>query len=335
MTWTGQSFTAGQVLTASQLNALQADITAQANGDSGAPKNQLASMDSNSVDTSQLVASAVTQGKLSTTTSEVSTTSSGNLTLGGGSYGFYPQVRVSVGTTFLEAKFGYNLTDTAYATIIYLSRLTGSGTCYAQQRYVQASPPYDLGDGTIPLFVFLLIDNGTAEIVATYIAPEAPWHYNGPTFVRADEYIDGIPHQLVRSVPRGMEMATNMAALVRAKLQAGESISDAEREQMRNFHMAMEGRPLELREITQQMKNADMHLLPHPFLSAQPGQTVVMVDPVSPILERLLAYVEDAGSNFETTEMFRKNFFTIGNAPIQRNAPPGVMPVSLAWRNTP
>lgn len=42
MTWTGQTFSVGQILTAAQMNNLQADITAQANGDSGAPKQQTA-----------------------------------------------------------------------------------------------------------------------------------------------------------------------------------------------------------------------------------------------------------------------------------------------------
>jgi len=38
MTWTGQTFTVGQILTAAQLNNLQADITAAFNGDSGGPR---------------------------------------------------------------------------------------------------------------------------------------------------------------------------------------------------------------------------------------------------------------------------------------------------------
>ena len=37
MTWTGQSFSVGQILTAAQMTNLQADITAFASADSGAP----------------------------------------------------------------------------------------------------------------------------------------------------------------------------------------------------------------------------------------------------------------------------------------------------------
>lgn len=48
MTWTGQSFSVGQILTAAQMNNLQADITAHANGDpvvdSGSPAQKWLSM---------------------------------------------------------------------------------------------------------------------------------------------------------------------------------------------------------------------------------------------------------------------------------------------------
>lgn len=37
MTWTGKTFNVGDILTAAQMNNLQADITAQAQGDAGAP----------------------------------------------------------------------------------------------------------------------------------------------------------------------------------------------------------------------------------------------------------------------------------------------------------
>lgn len=45
MAWTGQTFSVGQILTAAQMNNLQADITALANGDSGAPSIQSAALD--------------------------------------------------------------------------------------------------------------------------------------------------------------------------------------------------------------------------------------------------------------------------------------------------
>ena len=55
MTWTGQSFSVGQELTAAQMTNLQADITAAFNGDSVAPE--------------------LVQGALKTTTGHVSTSS--------------------------------------------------------------------------------------------------------------------------------------------------------------------------------------------------------------------------------------------------------------------
>jgi len=44
MTWTNQTFTDGPILTSTQMNNLQADITAQANADASAPQNVQASI---------------------------------------------------------------------------------------------------------------------------------------------------------------------------------------------------------------------------------------------------------------------------------------------------
>src|SRR3990167_7824477 len=95
---------------------------------------------------------SVTQAKLSTTTGEVSTAVATHLTLPGGTYGFYPQTKVADGTS-VEARITLAITSTSYVTRIYLDPGTSS-LMSAQQRYVQASPPYNLGDGDVSLFVF-------------------------------------------------------------------------------------------------------------------------------------------------------------------------------------
>src|SRR3990167_709514 len=58
----------------------------------------------------------------------------------------------------------------------------------AQQRYVQASPPYNLGDGDVPLFVFVVV-NSLGKIESTYVAQDPPWANNGPTNIQPD-FID-------------------------------------------------------------------------------------------------------------------------------------------------
>jgi len=337
MTWTGQSFSPGQVLTATQMNNLQDDITAQANGDASAPKNKLASMDAASVDTAQIVASAVTQGKLKSTTGEVSHNSGTltNKTLPGGEYGFYPRLKVDAGSS-MEAQIAGTFSTTSYVTNIALDRVGGSGSVYAQQRYIQASPPYDLGDGEIPLFIFLNIDTNTREILESYIAPEAPWHHNGPTIIRPDGYQDGIPYRRVRRIPPELEALRDLARVVRRKVRRGEPITDTDRTILRDFYQAVRSQPKVRRVITQEIKNADMVRIPHPFPDHDSAtQTVVLLDTMSPILRHLLGFISDEGSDFDATKMFSRGFMTIGTTPLTRQGPAGVLHLGFNWRQTP
>jgi len=337
MTWTGQNFIAGQILTATAMNNLQDDITAQANGDTSAPKNKLASMDSGSVDTSQIVASAVSQGKLKTTTGEVSHNSAvlTNKVLPGGEYGFYPQLKCDSGSELSQANISTFETSTSYVTNIALDRQSGSGSVYAQQRYVQASPPYDLGDGEIPLFIFLLVNTSTRKIVGTYIAPEAPWHHNGPTVIRPDGYADGIPYRMVRRIPPELIDLRDAARIVRRKIRDGESITDMERATIRDFYQAVRTQPKVQRPITQAIKNADMNRIPHPFLNHDSAsQTVILLDTQSPITRHLLGFISDEGSDFDVTKMFTKKFFTVDTTPLSRAGPPGVIQLGFNWRQT-
>jgi len=336
MTWTGQSFSAGQVLTATQMNNLQADITGQANGDGGAPKNKLASMDTNSVGESQIVASAISQSKLSTTTGEVSTSGAGptSLTLAGGEYGFYPQTKADSGTTY-AAQIATGVNNTAYTTYISFTRSGGSGTQYAQQRYIQASPPYDLGDGEIPLFIFLLVDNSTRKIIASYIAPEAPWHNNGPTSIRPDTYLDGIGFRKVREIAPNLMSAKIEVDSVYGAMNSGDVITDDDRRVLRDFYVAMKEQPVVFEEITQDIKQADMSVVPHPFTNIDlTGRSVVMLDPLSNITLDLFGLAKES-DKFELTKIIRGDFFDINTTPLARSGPPDVVQLGFNWRNTP
>ena len=144
--------------------------------------------------------SAVGQAQLKTTTGEVSTgAASANLTLPGGEYGFYPQVKKTAGATSVSAQIANAVTGTAYATNIYLSNPAADGTIYAQQRYVQASPPYMIGDKVWGHFLFLLRDIATATVKSAYEAEDPPWAYNGATWLAKDhpDRIAEVPHPFV------------------------------------------------------------------------------------------------------------------------------------------
>lgn len=131
-----------------------------------------------------IAASAVSQAKLKTSTGSVnvSHTSTGvisaNLTLPGGEYGFYPQIkRVQSGTSSEEvsASIGSKIISTTYITNIYLTLnilvYYGTSYAYAQQRYITSS-------GEV-FWIFILRDKVTKDVISIWQAPDHPCFGNG------------------------------------------------------------------------------------------------------------------------------------------------------------
>lgn len=118
-----------------------------------------------------LIANAsISQAKLKTSMGSVSTTETEiNLTLPGGEYGFYPQVKSSTGYS-VSASLASSLAIQSYTTNIHLGAPAG-GTGYAQQRYITAS-------GEIH-WVFFLRNKETKKIMASWQSPDHPCFGNG------------------------------------------------------------------------------------------------------------------------------------------------------------
>lgn len=132
----------------------------------------------------------VSQAILKTTTGEVSTGGTANLTLPGGSYGFYPQVRKDGAGTF-SSTIADALSGTSFITNIYIDT---TGTARAQQRYVQASPPYKIGNVYWGHFIFVLREKVSEKVLASYEAEDPPWAYNGSGIKDSSERISSVPH---------------------------------------------------------------------------------------------------------------------------------------------
>lgn len=320
MAWTVLTFPFGSLLTSVKVTQLSDNITALAAGDAGAPKIVTASMTINTINgdrilsaslpggkltndtvtatqigpnavtVSELAAGAVHQGELNTSSGEVNTSTIARLTLPGGAYGFYPQVKHDTTTTTVTIQVYLRTSGAqgAYATLIYIDA-GDSGSASAQQRYVNASAPYDLGDGEIPLFVFALVDAG-GRVLASYAADAPPWAYNGPTWIGSD-LVD-------KKGRRFQKRITN-------------------------------GEP-SLIEVTQEIKNADMPLIPHPFNDVPEGCSVVLLDPVGTVVEKL-AELHIAGES--VADLLRTQLL-LSSSPLLRKAPPGVAPVGVTWKNT-
>jgi len=270
-----------------------------------------------------LSAASVGQSQLKTTTGEVS--GSANLTLPGGSYGFYPQFRWNGVGSFpeLTASFAGNVTNTttaaAFVNLSYDG--TGGGIQYASQRYATASPPYNLGNGDIPLFVFGVIDSTTKQVLMTYVAQDPPWAYNGPTDIRPD-YIDPVTGKKYK---RRKDFSGIPVSFRNKKTR---EIPFAQRDA---YALAIKNAPDVLVEIDQSLKNFDMPLIPHPFLGNNlTGKTIVLLDPVGAMLERLYN-LHDQGES--VGELLHGGYLYIDNVPLVGvSLPPGVAAHKVNWK---
>lgn len=206
------------------------------------------------------------QGALKTSSSIKSTVSTSfvNITLDGGDFGLYPVLKES-GIGNGTAQLGSAFSNSVFMSILALKSSVGN-LIEVQQTFIQASPPYDLGDGLCHSFIFLVQDKRTGDIVSVSQAPDPPWANNGPTCIRA-EY------------KRGEKGYRKVAVIDDTK-----PFSDPTRVTWRE------------QEITLQYKNSDMALIPHPFMSTDLTKyKILLVDPCSKIASR----VEEMKNNGE------------------------------------
>ncbi len=266
-----------------------------------------------SVDQDAVGPAAIGQGELKTAMGAVSTSSSSsvNLTLPGATYGLYPQTKESGdGISATIAALTVEIGNT-YITNISL-RVVSSGTAFAQQRYVQASPPYNLGNGDISLFMFAVIDNTTREIESMYVAPDPCWAYNGPNAIDPKKRYNkkGKANQFYKKKFPLPDPETNFAS----------------------FKAAINGPREEVEiEITQEVKNQDMIHVPHPFMRNDlTGKSIVLIDPIGQMTDKLALLHEEGES---ISDLFHKKYLLVGNTPLNANTPQGVGAYKAKWKN--
>ena len=362
MAYAFQTFSVGEVLTATKMNQIEVNIRDHEHGLSGVSGakvmvstndttpdyliNKLTSTDITISEVNDgadedislvLAAGSVAQSELKTASGTVSTAGSGRFTLPGGQYGFFPALYqaggltssavllngsangsppndlVGAGTTN-DALSGMVVSETS-ATPQLCLMVTG-GTLYALQRYIQASPPYDLGNGSICIFVFVRISSD-GKIASVYVAQEPPWALNGPTDITPSR-VDKVTGRKFKVVPRGFGPDW------RARLK---TMMPAERTEL--IEKVKLGDVEEI-EITQEIKNKDMPLIPHPFADGAGGGTIVLIDPVGFADE--LAKCHECG--IDVNELIHEGYVRLDNAPLSANTPPGVVAVRARWKLT-
>lgn len=202
---------------------------------------------------------------------------------------------------------------------------SAGGTLYVYSQYVQASPPYDLGDGEVPLFVFAMIENGSGRILGTYAAEDPPWAYHGPTIIT--------PHRIDQVTRKGYRNVTQYQ-LDNPGWQASIATADlATKRQMLADHLSSE--TVEI-EITADYKNSDMDLVPHLFGDVPADASVYMLDPVSDIMQELAAlhtqipYSEIEGNSI--SELLTVGNLIVDNVPVARGGPAGIQVMPVNWR---
>jgi hypothetical protein len=167
---------------------------------------------------------------------------------------------------------------------------TSNQTNYTQ-RYVQSSPPYDLGDGEVVWFMFLEVDSN-GLIVASWMAQDPPWANNGPTDIR--------PHGGFTRDGTGITLLPEILA---EHGTIDEAIAAGIKRSQVIQRLATD--PITAVEITQEMKQRDIGLYPHPFAKqVDPANTIVLLDPMdsSGVLSRLdacsMTYNRNSCSSF-------------------------------------
>jgi len=321
MAWTSLTFSFGSTLTSAKMTQLYDNFQALADKASGAPTlaNDYivnAMVNTDAVNQDSIAASAVGQGELKVST-ETDSNSTGNhvtITVANAEYAFSAMYKNSYGSSVRALKVVTSMDNesvveysdsTSYLRSLILVAASGVGTAYHRVRYVTASPPYDLGDGEIPLFIFALMDK-SGNVVAMQVCQEPPWAHNGPTTIKPDFYDRrGVGHQLQIMVPDDPNDINGMIS-------------------------ALDNPEYRVVEIDQSVKNADMDLIPHPFLDNDLNMyTPVLLDPVSPITEKLALMYEN---DIDVNEVIHRGYITVGNTHLQRKGPRGLLIPSIKWR---
>lgn len=205
-------------------------------------------------------------------------------------------------------------------------RINTNDSAAVYVRYISASPPYDLGNGQVPTFTFLAIDNTTKSIDIMWDAADPPWANNGPTNINPLGRILRLAQTTgkVRDVARS---ASRRTAHFAALKQAHEMLHSPDPT------VQAKVRAILAEPVTQEEKQRDMPLIPHPFASGIAGKTVVLLDPCGPIVEELFLAKTYGGDDI--TDIVRGGYLDIDNTPCGAISPPGVMAVGCRWKLTP
>lgn len=292
--------------------ALRDNPIAISEGSSGAPKIQEAALDTDCVHQAAIATSTAAGSLL------VYADDPGTYTLTGGTWSWWTAGCTNgTGTSIM----GWGGGNTAAGTIGLYNMSGADRTFYVDERYIQSSPPYDLGDGEVPLFIYVRLENGTGKILGVSVAKDPTWAYNGPTDI-TPKYIDTETRKRYTRVP--------------VLADTGEALSALKSLNANAYRQALAGKRAikrDLIEVTPQFKNSDMEICPAPW-PVRPGETIALITPVGSMIESLRDRFEDVGPK-ELVGMINDGYLEVDNARFTTLKAPSALAVhALKWKNT-
>lgn len=187
MAWQSVTVVAGKPTKAIELNTVQANITAQANGDAGAPKQQKAGMDTNSVGQDQVETDAIHTDEISSSPIEITSDpgGTGSKVVGIGldttDELFFPLNKMidngGAGSSADIDKFETANSASFDRRVVCSLDTTGFGNTPGitiRATKIDSSPPWDIGDGPIPFFTYAEIDS-SGRAISVWTSKNPPW----------------------------------------------------------------------------------------------------------------------------------------------------------------
>ena len=279
---------------------------------------------------SEIAANSVGQSEIKTTYQEVSfnngntgTTNGIYFTATGGAYCMGHQVRANVAQgvndfiAFKRRGESPSTTDIARWIFEVTTDVSGGYIGYGRLHYINSSPPYDLGFGDIPLFVFIKRNKITKDIIAVSLSVDAPWHYNGKTDITPSSYDkDGTVYKDFSQfeldlIGQGKTLKNELRGTGRAAA-------------LDNLNAS----PTIRIELVQAMKNIDMPDIPQPFNDITNNEEVIVLNPQSNTCIDLLTLYKQGES---IAEIIHEGGVIIGNIPMIRGFDPSVQCFDVNW----
>ena len=254
---------------------------------------------------------------------------SGNTNLSGGQYGFTLETR-EVGSGFGSVMYAFELGSSGYQSRVGVDETTAGMTIDVRQRSIDSSPPFDLGDGNIPLFIYAEIKNdGTIGRVSTSRIP--PWAYNGPTRVRPDMWKMDKEGNLndKKLIVSDLELIMeryNRHTIMKTAIPPEDDITKFTEDDFKRYSEHTITVPV---SMSRKNKDIDIPGLNQPFSSHTDVKEVILLDPPDTgRLEEMFKQDVDIG------RLIVDKHIEISNRKLSRSTPEGVNAHSFSWRNS-